>query len=322
MTPKVSVVIPTFNRAALIVNALKSVFAQTYQDYEIIVVDDGSTDGTQEILKPYSQRIRYVYQENRGASAAQNKGIEFAKGEWISILASDDEWLPTKLERQFLALAETGGGSQACFTDCTFVGNTDFSQTAFELGGFTEHGRSVGILNNTLHYVLARHAIIYVQSLLVRKPLIAELGGFDEAMIVSEDTDLLLRLALRTTFCFVAEPLVRIDRTPSTPRLVDLFSQKSESVFSSRERMFRKWLNLAELVDPQARKQITESLVDLFADRTILKLGQFRFVEALSQFRKAAAAGGSYFRILSTIAFRAARKLLATLKPEHSSAEG
>ena len=88
--PTISVIIPTFNRSKLVVNAIRSVLCQTYRDYEIIVVDDGSTDNTTQVIKPYMDRIRYVYQPNRGASAAQNRGVKLAKGDWVSILASDD----------------------------------------------------------------------------------------------------------------------------------------------------------------------------------------------------------------------------------------
>src|SRR5262245_2656991 len=130
--PIVSVIIPTFNRAHLILNAIHSVFAQTYRDYEIIVVDDGSTDDTVDRLKPYMNRIRYVYQENQGASAAQNKGVELAAGKWISILASDDEWLPTKLEKELNALTTFGNEFGACFTDCSFFGDPAFALSAFE----------------------------------------------------------------------------------------------------------------------------------------------------------------------------------------------
>src|ERR1700751_873927 len=102
--PTVSVIIPTFNRGKLVVNAIRSVLCQTYRDYEIIVVDDGSTDDTAEALTPYMDRIQYVYQVNQGTSAAKNKGIQLARGRWISVLDSDDLWLPTKLEAQLKAV--------------------------------------------------------------------------------------------------------------------------------------------------------------------------------------------------------------------------
>ena len=122
--PTVSVIIPTFNRSKLVVNAIRSVLCQTYRDYEIIVVDDGSTDDTAEALTPYMDRIRYVYQANLGPGAAQNRGIQLARGKWISILASDDLWLPTKLEAQLKVVTMLGNGFGACFTDCDFFGST------------------------------------------------------------------------------------------------------------------------------------------------------------------------------------------------------
>jgi len=96
----VSVVIPTYNRAPYVTMAIESALAQSYQDYEIIVVDDGSTDGTRDVLEPYRDRIRYMYQDNKGVSAARNTGIQESRGEWIAFLDSDDEWLPNKLEIQ------------------------------------------------------------------------------------------------------------------------------------------------------------------------------------------------------------------------------
>ena len=99
MKPKVSVVIPTYNSSQFIVETLESVFAQTYKDYEIIVVDDGSTDNTKEVLQPYTSRIKYIYKENGGPASARNVGIKSAQGEYIAFLDSDDRWLPEKLEK-------------------------------------------------------------------------------------------------------------------------------------------------------------------------------------------------------------------------------
>ena len=100
--PKVSVVIPTHDRAHLVGRAIRSVLAQTFQDFEIIVVDDCSVDNTKEVVQSLADsRIRYLRHEiNRGGSAARNTGIGAARGEWIAFLDSDDEWLPKKLEKQ------------------------------------------------------------------------------------------------------------------------------------------------------------------------------------------------------------------------------
>src|SRR5690349_3602213 len=102
--PKVSVIIPTYNRAQFIARAVDSVLEQTYKDFEIIVIDDGSSDNTQEILKAYEGKIRYVYQQNKGISAARNRGIQEAKGEYIAFLDSDDVWKPEKLSVQVAIL--------------------------------------------------------------------------------------------------------------------------------------------------------------------------------------------------------------------------
>ncbi len=96
----VSVIIPTYNRVKTIERAVNSVLAQTWTEQEVIVVDDGSTDQTGEILKVYGDKIRVIRQQNGGVSAARNAGIKAATGEIISFLDSDDEWLPSKTERQ------------------------------------------------------------------------------------------------------------------------------------------------------------------------------------------------------------------------------
>jgi len=100
MPPRISVIIPTFNRAAWVREAVDSVLAQTFQDFELLVVDDGSTDETGAGLAPYGDRLRYLYQVRQGVSAARNRGLELAAGEWITFLDSDDLWLPRKLETQ------------------------------------------------------------------------------------------------------------------------------------------------------------------------------------------------------------------------------
>src|SRR4030042_4827818 len=98
--PKVSVIIPTYNRGNLVLESIQSVFAQTFSDYEIIVIDDGSTDNTREVLHPYLSKLTYIYEKNSGQSFARNIGILASKGEYIAFLDSDDLWEPEKLETQ------------------------------------------------------------------------------------------------------------------------------------------------------------------------------------------------------------------------------
>ena len=109
--PKVSVIIPVYNGAKFIKDAIESVLAQTYKDYEIIVVNDGSTDNTEEVLRPYIEKglIRYFYQENQGSANARNKAIAEAKGEYIAWLDQDDVWLPHRLEKTVKVMEKDKG---------------------------------------------------------------------------------------------------------------------------------------------------------------------------------------------------------------------
>jgi glycosyltransferase involved in cell wall biosynthesis len=317
--PAVSVIIPTFNRSKLVVNAIQSVLRQTYRDYEIIVVDDGSTDNTAEALTPYMDRIRYVYQANLGASAAQNRGVQLARGKWISILASDDLWLPTKLEAQLKVVAILGKNFGACFTNCDFFGNTHVIPSAFELAGLHEEV-PFGPLEEPFKLILARHAAIYVQSLMVLRSLVEYPNGFDERMVVAEDTDLLFRLAFNTKFCFVNERLVRIDRTPSREvGLMELYSRRDDRAFRSKEHIFQKWICLPENVDPELRQTLEEMLKLLYYDWLVTKLYRFRYVKAFDLARRLRAMGDTNKMICRTLGYRAKRKISSLINRFHSS---
>src|SRR3990167_8128796 len=99
-TPRVSVVIPTYNYARYLPQAIDSVLGQTYPHIEVVVVDDGSTDESRDVLRAYGSRIRWVQQERQGVSAARNRGVRESRGDLVAFLDADDRWLPTKLERQ------------------------------------------------------------------------------------------------------------------------------------------------------------------------------------------------------------------------------
>src|SRR5688572_27049916 len=118
--PQVSVVIPAFDAAPYIGAALESVFAQTFPDFEVLVVDDGSRDETPALVAAYGTRVRYLRQENAGVAMARNRGIEASQGRLVAFLDADDTWLPTKLERQMAQL--TGGCPvRACYSAHTLV---------------------------------------------------------------------------------------------------------------------------------------------------------------------------------------------------------
>ncbi len=316
--PTVSIIVPTFNRSKLVINAIESVLCQTYRDYEIIVVDDGSTDNTAEALTPYMDRIRYVYQANLGTSAAKNRGIQLARGKWISILDSDDLWLPTKLEVQLKVVTILGKDFGACFTNCDFFGNMSVIPSAFEQAGLHEE-LPFGPLEEPFKLILARHPAIYVQSLLVLRSLVEYPNGFDERIVVAEDTDLLFRLAFHTKFCFVNERLVRIDRTPSREvGLMELFSRSDDRAFDSREHVLQKWICLPENMDPELRQTLEEWLKGLYYDWLVTKLYRFRYVKAFEIAGRIKATGDNNKTIYRTLGYRAKRKISSLINQRAS----
>src|SRR5271155_324881 len=133
MNPKVSVVIPTYNRAEKVRKTVESVLAQSFTDLEVIVVDDGSSDETGQTLEhAFGDRIRYYFQPNQGVSAARNKGIEEARGEWIAFLDSDDLWEKEKLECQLDALERFAPHCDACYTDVRLLNHPE-TRTLFQM---------------------------------------------------------------------------------------------------------------------------------------------------------------------------------------------
>ena len=312
MTPLVSVIIPTYNRGSLVTAAIDSVLAQTFTDLELIVIDDGSTDDTVMRLAPYVDRIRYFHQTNRGASAAQNAGLREASGEWIAILASDDTWHPAKLERQLDAIARLGNGFGACFTDCRFVGNPEMRATAFEEAGFRPD-EAFGPLHDPLRFVWENSYGLYVQSLLASRSLMIELGGFDEELKYSEDRDMIFKLSFKTQFCYVAEPLVNIDRTETISRLTTPDADWDREAFLCNELSLRKMLDFPELKDEKIRQRIKEELLLFFYNRAAQGVRNLDFALMNEGVRRIHCEGQGYLRIWWSLAVRAARKLLRTV---------
>lgn len=190
---QVSVVIPSYNYGRFLAEAVESALAQTYPIHEVIVVDDGSTDDTRQRLEPYQDRIRYVRQENRGLSAARNRGIAEATGSWIALLDADDLWHPQKTALQIRALEQH---PQACLIGATAVGALPFP----------EHLPA----EPTLQDIEARYYLLRVpfapSSVLARRDCLQRLGGFDESLRSVEDRDMWLRIAVQHPTLLVMTP--------------------------------------------------------------------------------------------------------------------
>jgi glycosyltransferase involved in cell wall biosynthesis len=191
----ISVIIPTYNRAATLASAIESVRAQTRPVDEIIVIDDGSDDGTQALLADLGGRVRCCFQDHRGVSVARNRGIQIAFGEWLAFLDSDDRWCPTKIERQLGCL---DGKTRIVHTDEIWI------RDGRRVNAMRKHAKKGGwIYQDCLPL-----CIISPSSVMVHRSLFEEVGLFDESLPVCEDYDLWLRICARERVGFVSDCLI------------------------------------------------------------------------------------------------------------------
>jgi glycosyltransferase involved in cell wall biosynthesis len=202
--PLVSAIIPTFNRATIVSEAVESVLQQTYPNTEVIVVDDGSTDDTPARLRQYGNRIRVVTQNNAGPAAARNRGIAVSHGELIAFLDSDDIWLPTKLERQ-VALLKKAQSASCCLCNITMRWS-EKEVGSFEIAAL-HPSVDEGIWLN-VDEVLATRFVLFNQGIVIRRDVLEKIGGFDESLWLLEDHELALRLSLEGPWAFIRDPLV------------------------------------------------------------------------------------------------------------------
>lgn len=195
--PQVSVIIPTFNRAQFISRATHSVIKQTFRDFELIIIDDGSTDNTKEIIELNKYRLRCYFQENKGVSAARNLGIQKAAGEYIAFLDSDDAWRKQKLALQ-MAFFDENPEFKICHTNETWYRNGE------HLNQKKKHQKFSGwILEQLLPL-----CIVSPSSVVVHRGIFDKVGLFDEALPVCEDYDLWLRIGVHYPFLFLDKPLI------------------------------------------------------------------------------------------------------------------
>ena len=196
--PKVSVIIPTYNRLPLLKEAVDSVLAQDFEDLELIVVDDGSTDGTPEEMKKYGGRVKlFQHPLNKGVSAARNKGVLHAKGKYIAFLDSDDLWVKGKLKIQ-VAFLDDNPPYPLCYTDEIWI------RKGTRVNPMVKHAKYSGwIFEKCLPL-----CIISPSSAMMRKTLFRRVGLFDEALSVCEDYDFWLRVSVRFPIFFINRKLI------------------------------------------------------------------------------------------------------------------
>ncbi len=195
---KISVIIPTYNRRHTLERAIDSVLSQTFKPFEIIIVDDGSEDGTRNWVQEAYPSIKYIYQSNNGVSSARNKGIRSSRGSWIALLDSDDEWMPEKLEDQVIFINENPG-SLFCHTNEIWIRN------GVRVNQMKKHKKYGG---DIFKYCLDM-CRISPSSSLINKEVFEDVGLFDESLTVCEDYDLWLRITANYTILFLDRPLIK-----------------------------------------------------------------------------------------------------------------
>ena len=210
LPPKVSVIIPVFNRSEAVRRAIESVLAQTCQDFEIIVVDDASTDSTPDVVTAFTDpRIRLIrHERNRGGSAARNTGIQASSAPYVGFLDSDDEWLPNKLERQLEVFERAGDQVGLVYAGSERVGEDGVVS------------RDLPRRHPNLTRTLLLENVIGETSVgLIRRSVLDKTGGFDESLPACQDVDLWLRICERFRSIPVSEVLVRVVKGNDSGRI-------------------------------------------------------------------------------------------------------
>ena len=234
---KISVIIPTYNRKHTLKRAIDSVLSQTFKPYEIIIVDDGSKDGTKEWLLQNYPSVQYIHQPNNGVSSARNKGIQISQGSWIALLDSDDEWMPEKLEYQSRFL-EVNRDSSFCHTNEIWIRN------GVRVNQMKKHKKYGGdIFKHCLD--ICR---ISPSSSIINKNVFEEVGAFDESLTVCEDYDLWLRVTAKFNILFLDEPLIK-----KYGGHLDQLSRVPEGIEQYRIRSLEKILSMGSLTETQFR---------------------------------------------------------------------
>lgn len=198
----VSVIIPTYNRKLIVESAIRSVLNQKFEDYEIIVVDDGSTDGTREYLESLNLPIKIISKQNGGVASARNAGIKVALGKYIAFLDSDDSWLPDKLSAQISYLEAHPEIPLVYIDEYIEVNGEVLVETRFQRANVSDD-----VKNNFLLPGFIQQTPIHTSSVMIRKNVFDEIGYFNETLKIHEDSELWNRISMKYKFGYIDIPL-------------------------------------------------------------------------------------------------------------------
>jgi glycosyltransferase involved in cell wall biosynthesis len=257
MTPLVSVILPTYNRATTLARAVNSVLDQTFTDLELIIIDDGSTDDTPAVLRQFSRdgHVRIIPSSHRGCAAARNLGVSQARGSYLAFQDSDDEWLPHKLARAMASLENTGPDTGVFYSDMIriFPDGSVADMTASEV----VPGRLIN--EATLDY---QPLGIGIQSTVIKRHCFETVGGFDEALPRFIDLELFIRLSARFRFVHCRETLAKYyfgqgistDRSALVAARRHLIRKYRRQLTKPRRHLAQQYLHLAVALQNNGEK--------------------------------------------------------------------
>ena len=261
----ISVVIPTFNRYELTKRAIRSVLTQTFKDFELIVVDDGSIDETRNLKDEFD--ITYIYQNNQGVSSARNHGIEAAKGEWIAFLDSDDEWKKDKLQKQMEFFKENPS-YKFCHTGEKWI--RDKKEVKYP--------KRLKKPSGWCFYDNLQTCKIAPSSVILHKSILNDVGLFDESKKVCEDYDLWLRISKKYEMGFIKKKLITKyagdDQLSKTIKFIDLHHIHSLLKFKEDEKVKKIIEKKLNILEKGAKKHSNEELLRIVL---MIKLGNNLF---------------------------------------------
>jgi glycosyltransferase involved in cell wall biosynthesis len=209
---QVSVIIPTFNRERFVTKAISSVLNQKFKDYEIIVIDDGSTDGTQQVLESFVNKIKLIIQPNSGVSSARNAGLRVARGQWVAFLDSDDEWTEDYLSTLMSQAEEFPHAVAHIANAVTVLPDGGRSSLFVETRLLCRFKAKTSLVFERPLAVIVKHAPWFLQASIMRRDVLLRAGTFNTELSIAEDLDVISRVALIGPFTFIRKELVEIYR--------------------------------------------------------------------------------------------------------------
>ncbi len=264
MAVKCSVVIPAFNAGGFIKRTIDSVLAQAYSDYEVILVDDGSTDDTAQVVKSYGSKVRYIYQQNAGDGPARNTGIAAAKGQWIAFLDHDDEWLPEKLQLQ-MELLNKHPDLRWCATN--FYKQSDTRRAvAVNPTAISKGLGNSDYFDNFFTAVSEKRCKFMTSTMLIHREVFEQAGVFDSCWLRGADSDMWWRIAYRyPAIGYLPQQLavlyINLQDTTSTKLHMATKRGRDARKLITRHLVLAKEQGMLEEFRPMAKKILRSSLM-------------------------------------------------------------